>query len=507
MLLAAAPAPVRIDPDRLEPSLRALLTHIATAAPDAWLVGGALRDLLDGREPSDIDVIVPGDPQTAAETLRDALGGHAFVMDTERGQHRVVLEDGSGVSTIDIGPLQGDVAANLLQRDFTVNAMAAPIESDGSLGEIIDPAGGLRDLEAHTLHMVSETALLDDPLRLLRAARLAIELDYAIEEATAETVRSLASTITTAAGERQRDEIVRIFATPHAAEGVRLLDRLGLLSALLPELDEARGVEQPGKHHYYDVFEHSVETLAALNALLSPEEPAEPRALGMRRAFDGVMEGYPWREYLDARQRATPRLVLLKLAGLLHDVAKPETKTAEASGRIRFYGHPEIGARKAEAICRRLRFGNNETHFVALLVEEHLRPTQLSSGDLPSHRAVYRFFRDLGDAAPACLLLMLADGSAAAGPRLTMGRWIAHVTYVKYLLDRHEEQSRVTATQPRLVTGADLMAELGLQEGPIVGRLLRALDEAIGAGEIASREEALDYARRQLQDVAEETAR
>jgi poly(A) polymerase len=496
-----------LDPDHLEPSFRDLLSRIVGAAPGAYVVGGALRDLLDGRKPFDVDVIVPGDAKVAAEALREALEGHAFVMDAERGQYRVALEDQGGVSTIDIGPLDGDVEANLLQRDFSVNAMAAPIETGGGLGEVIDPCGGLQDLKARRLRMVSEAALRSDPLRLLRAARLATELGYEIEEATSETAQRLAPLIDSAAAERQRDELIRIFATPRAAEGVRLLDRLALLSRLLPELDEARGVEQPGHYHYYDVFDHSVETVAALDALLCPEEPQEPHARGMRRAFDAVMRGYPLRDYLDARQRGTQRLVLLKLAGLLHDIAKPETKRIEASGRIRFYGHPEIGARKAATICRRLRFGNNETRFVAQLVEEHLRPTQLSSGDLPSHRAVYRFFRDLGDAAPACLLLMLADGAAAAGPRLTVESWLADTRYVKYLLDRNEEQSRVIAARPRLITGEDLMAELRLKEGPLVGRLLRSLEEAIGAGEIVSREQALDSARRQLQDVAEESAR
>jgi poly(A) polymerase len=188
------------------------------------------------------------------------------------------------------------------------------------------------------------------------------------------------------------------------------------------------------------------------------------------------------------------RLVLLKLAGLLHDVAKPQTKMQTADGRWRFFGHEEQGAAMAEGLCKRLRFGNRETAFVSILVGEHLRPTQLGvRGQPPSQRALYRFFRDMGDAAPACLILTLADGAAAAGPRLQAERWRGRMAFVSYVLAQGQQQAKAAAA-PRLVTGNDVMAALDLQPGPLVGRLMAALDEAIGAGEVASREDALAYA-------------
>jgi poly(A) polymerase len=189
---------------------------------------------------------------------------------------------------------------------------------------------------------------------------------------------------------------------------------------------------------------------------------------------------------------------LLRFAALLHDVAKPETRTQEPSGRVRFLGHPERGAETAARICRRLRFGNRETQFVSLLVEEHLRPTQLSQGDLPSKRALYRYFRDLGEAAPACLFLSLADAAAARGPRLEPDRWAGHVAYVAWVLEQGSEPAVGTPKVQRLVDGSTLIAALDIEPGPQVGRLLDAIDEARAAGEVSTPEGAIDLARRRM---------
>jgi poly(A) polymerase len=185
------------------------------------------------------------------------------------------------------------------------------------------------------------------------------------------------------------------------------------------------------------------------------------------------------------------------LAGLLHDVAKPETKSVEADGRVRFLGHPEVGARKSEVICRRLRFGNRETRFVSQLVDDHLRPTQLSPqhGTPPSRHALYRFFRDLDDAAPACLFLYLADGAGAAGPRLTLERWQRMVAFVAFVLAEHDKLKQQVPPAKRLVRGNDLMEALGIDPGPRLGQLLHAVEEAAGSGEIETREQAIEFAK------------
>ena len=492
MMTAASPATVAEFSESITPNLRSVLTKVHAAIPDAHVVGGTPRDLLLGRTPLDLDVVTQGEPKAAGERVAQTAGGSMFALDAERGHYRVALPGAAPLREIDLSQAL-NLSEDLARRDFTIDAMAAPILSDGGLGALIDPVRGLADLETRTLRMVSRQALQDDPLRLLRAVRLTVELDFEVEPETEKTIRELAYLVTRPAAERQREELTRILATPRAASGIRLLDSLRLLDEIMPEVTAGRGVDQPFEHHYWDVFDHSVEALAALDMMLAPKADSER---WLAPVFREVLAGFDLDAYLDGMVGGQSRRVLLKLAGLLHDVSKPETKAEQPDGRIRFLGHPEQGAAKAETICGRLRFGAKETRFVALLVEEHLRPTQLSQGnELPSKRALYRFFRDLGDAAPACLLLSLADAAAARGPRLEKDRWAGHVAYVRWVLENGLHPEEEDSRPQRLVDGEALMEALGISPGPEVGRLLDAIEEAQAIGEVRTREEALALAR------------
>ncbi len=480
--------------------IRALLAVARDLLPEApgYLVGGSLRDALLGQPIADIDLAVAGDASRFARDLADRLGGRFVLLDAERGTSRVVV-DGGPVRVIDIARLRGDVRADLGERDFTIDALAASIEqlAEGAPVTIIDPHAGLADLEARTVRLVSERALLDDPLRLLRGVRLAVQLDFSLAPDTAEAIRRHAGLIGQAAAERQRDELARAFATPRAGRACRLMDDVGLLERLFPEVTAGRGVTQP-KEHYWDVLDHAIETVVALDFMLSEAEP------------DGGREARFWQELWDAFSflpelrehfaeevsKGRSRAALLKLAGLLHDVAKPETRAPDATGRIRFFGHTDLGAETAGRALRRLRFSRHEAQLVSTMVQNHLRPGQLgqSPSGGPSRRALFRFFRDTGEAAESVLFLSLADHVAARGPRLRIDGWRRHVAYITHILARrHEEEALVRP--PRLLTGNDVMAALGIGPGPEVGRLLAAVEEAHAAGEIADRDGALTFIR------------
>ncbi|MBI4571324.1 MAG: HD domain-containing protein [Chloroflexi bacterium] len=488
----------------LSPEIRALLAAARELLDGpGYLVGGSLRDLLLGRAPADLDLAVagpsPGRTPAFARALADRLGGHFVLLDEERGTARIVLDEGA-VRIIDVARLRGDIESDLAQRDFTIDAIAAPIDAlvAGDTVELIDPASGLRDLRSRTVRLVAEQALVDDPLRLLRAVRIAAQLDFAIDRATAEALRRHAGRIGDVAAERIRDELARCLATPRAAQALRLLDSLGLLDLLLPEVTAGRGVEQPKEHHW-DVLGHAFEAVAALDFLLAEEEPSGRRERSFRRALWDALAVEPGLrahlavEVSEGRSRAT----LLKLAGLLHDVAKPQTRAPDATGRIRFFGHAELGAETARAVLRRLRFSRREADLVALMVEEHLRPGQLGATDTepPTRRALFRFYRDTGDAAESILLLSLADALAARGPRMDLDRWRGHAAYVAHVLTRRREEETIARPQ-RLLTGDEIMAALAIGPGPAVGRLLDALEEAQADGEVASHDEALAFARR-----------
>jgi putative nucleotidyltransferase with HDIG domain len=482
----------------LDPAARALLARARELLPgEAYLVGGSLRDLLLRRAPRDLDLAVAGNALAFARALADRTGGHFVALDEERGSARAVLDEGP-VRVIDVARLRGAIDDDLRQRDFTIDAIAAPLDAIAAGGdaELIDPTGGLGDLKRHSVRLVAEHVLIDDPLRLLRAVRLAVQLDFTIERATAEALRRHAGRIGEAAAERVRDELSRCFETPRAAQAIRLLDGLGLLELLLPEVTAGRGVEQPKEHHW-DVFDHAVETVAALDFMLADAEPSGQRERAFQRALWAALEVEPaLRAYLAAElSEGRSRTGLLKLGALLHDVAKPETRAPDDTGRIRFFGHADLGAETARRVLQRLRYSRRETGYVATLVEEHLRPGQLAGDEPPTRRALFRFYRDTGEAAEGVLLLSLADALSARGPRMDLESWRAHCAYIAHVLARRREDEAI-ARPPRLVTGDDLMAALAIGPGPEVGRLLAALEEALGAGEVSTREEALSLARR-----------
>jgi poly(A) polymerase len=478
----------------LTPDLAAAIARAAGGVP-VYAVGGFVRDALLGRTSPDLDVATAADPERTARRLASALGGACFPLGAEHGVYRVTLKEPvKGVRHIDVAALRGPLETDLALRDFTINAMAWEIGSQ----TVIDPRGGLVDLEAGVLRLVADRAVQDDPLRGLRAVRFAAELHFRVDPATAAVMRRDAALLARTSGERQRDEFVRVLDTPVAAPMLYLADDFGLLDVLLPELLPSKGCVQP-KEHYYDVFEHQVEAVAVLDCILQDAPPEPVCAARSAVLWDTMPDGAQVRarfESAAAEGAGRTHRALLKLAALLHDVSKPETRKRHANGRIRFFGHSELGAKKAASILERLRFTTREIKLVDLLIEDHLRPGQLSNGhELPSRRALYRFFRDLGDAVPDLLLLNLADHAAARGPRMEPEHWAGHVAYIHWILEQRSTDETLSRP-PRLVTGNDLMSELGLLPGPLLGKLLGALEEAQAVGTVTTREQALKLAKR-----------
>jgi poly(A) polymerase len=185
------------------------------------------------------------------------------------------------------------------------------------------------------------------------------------------------------------------------------------------------------------------------------------------------------------------------MAALLHDIAKPQAKTIEANGRMRFLGHAQQGATASAIILERLRFSSREIKLVETMVKYHLRPTQMSQNGPPSPRAIYRYFRDTGDAGIDILFLSLADHLATRGPNLKLEPWQVHTQLVGYVLTKRFQEESVV-TPPKLISGHDLIRLFGLSPGPQIGELLEVVCEAQASGELNTREEALSYIRQRL---------
>jgi poly(A) polymerase/tRNA nucleotidyltransferase (CCA-adding enzyme) len=491
--------------------LRDLAALCAARAVPAWLVGGAARDLARGLAPADLDIAVAGDGLALARAFADACGAAFVPLDRERQTGRAVIP-GPRPLTVDIAALRApSVEGDLRLRDFTVNALALPLTTavdDGlapSLawlasaaerrGATLDPAGGLADLAAGALRAAGPTSLTDDPLRVLRAGRLMATLGLRPAPGLADQLRAAAPGLSSVAAERLRDELLKLLDAPAAAPALRYLDGCGALTRLLPELEPARDCDQP-RVHFLPVLAHMLETVAALDWLIGSVGRGDlPVAVQTR---PGLRRGLPYADRLAAllgerRAGGHRRAALLKLAALLHDNAKPQTKELHPDGSVSFHGHQELGAETAMRIARRLRLSRADCAYVGLVVREHMRPGQLRTADVITLRAVNRYFRDLGDAGPDVLLHELADHLATRGPRINAEGWEAHLAWVEAMLAHH--YTPPPAPRAPLVDGHTLMAALGVGPGPLVGRLLREIAEAQEAGEVTTQEEALALAR------------
>ena len=447
----------------------------ALAGQPAWLVGGAVRDALLGRPTADYDVAVAGDPETAARAIARAARGTAFELSGAFGTWRVV--GGERDWNVDLVSLrEGDLAADLAARDFTINAMAEPLAG----GELLDLHGGLADLEARRLRMVSPTALADDPLRTLRAARLAVELGLELDPETREEVRRQAPGLAGVAPERVFAELKRVVCADQPSRGLLLAEDLGVVAVVLPELAALRGVEQ-NVYHHSDVHGHTLEVLEAVASL---EVDAEP--LGEHAAAVRALLAEPLGDDLT-------RGDAMRFAALLHDAAKPATRDYRADGRVTFIGHDSEGAELARDVMRRLRASQRVADYVAALTLHHLRLGFLVHDRPLSPRGVWRYLAATDPNAADVTIFTVADRLATRG-RNAEPAIAAHLELARQVLGPALER-RVERRRAPLVRGDELAAVLGIEPGPQLGALLAALEEARYAGEIASREEAISLAR------------
>ena len=480
-------------------------------------MGGYLRDSILGQASSDLDLAVSCDPQDLARRLAKELGGSYVPLSPQRGVARIVLPapapatgeptgllDHAGMPngmydrindtftdglTIDVAGFATTIEDDLARRDFTVDAMALPLADwTSSLWRerVVDPYKGIQDLAEKKIRAVSSSVFRDDPGRLLRAVRLAAQLGFRLEPETARLIRTEAFRINRVSGERIRDELLAILAGDGARGQLEALDRLDLLCRVIPELAQTKGVDQPVVH-YWDVWGH----------LLHSVETAELVTKGHQNS--AIYSLAPWTPALadhfsEKVSDGHTRRTILKLAALLHDIAKPQTKGIDETGRTRFLGHSELGAEMATSRLTELRFSARGIAMVSKMVEQHLRPGNMRQGvDLPTGRAIYRYFRDLDDVAIDTLFLALADYLAAKGPELTLDQLGEHARIIAHILESGTHQTASEKIQ-RLVTGHDLMQELGLEPGPKIGVLLEKINEARAAGEVNTREEALALA-------------
>ncbi len=442
--------------------------------PRAWLVGGLLRDALLGRPwPAmpEVDLAVPTGGVELARELAEGASGRLVILSPEDDAARVVWPE----LVVDVTAWRRpDLAGDLAARDFTVNALAAPLDDLlAGVGRLADPLGGLADLAAGRLVLAGPGVLREDPVRVWRGLRLAAELGFALPQATLAAMAQAAPLALARPGERCGAELLKLLACPRAGAVLALAVEAKFLCALVPELGGLSGMCQ-NRFHHLDGLGHTLAVLDAVEDLLA-QGP---------RGWAAWTAGAPlWSE--------ESRRVGLKLAALFHDSGKPRRRRCRPSGGLAFAGHEKLSASIWREFAARMRLGHQFAERVARLAAAHMRPASLLG--VPALRGRRRLIQAAGDALPELGLLCLADAMASRGPAQPPDA-VDRMARLWTEMGELETEMRAQAARP-LLTGHEIMAALGLPPGPRIGWLLEELAQARLSGRVADRDQAMDFLR------------
>jgi poly(A) polymerase len=476
-----------------------LLGQLRAALPadiTCYLVGGAVRDAILRRPVHDYDFVLAGDALKVARRVANKIGAAYFPLDVERQTARLILTDDQEVRhVLDFATFRGpDLESDLRARDFTINALAVDVAEPQKL---LDPMGGGPDLFNKLIRTCSPHSLDDDPVRILRAIRLAAGYGFRIQPETRALMGRAVGRLGRVSPERRRDELFRILSGLHQHTALRALDMLGVLPFVLPELDDLKNVAQ-SPPHVQDVWGHTLDTVRNLEALFD--------VLGLHHNPDAssnlilglaVMQLGRYRQKIHDHFKT--ELVperdlksLLFLGALYHDIAKPLVHQEDVNGRVRFIDHDQQGGGIVVQRGQELRLSNSEIDRLKIMVQQHMRPTYLAREKRkPRPRSVYRFFRSTGSTGIEICLLSLADLLATYGNTLPQERWAQQLEVVRSLLAGWWDQPEKQVQPPTIVTGHDLMVNFDLPPGPQIGELLELIREAQVTGEVTSKPEAL----------------
>jgi poly(A) polymerase len=493
------------QPLQIHPFLEKIAAHFAPDMP-VYVVGGAIRDALIGHPVRELDFIVPENAIRHARKLADRVQGAFYVLDRERDYGRVLVpQSGSSPLVLDFAPIQGaDLDADLKNRDFTINAMAAGITPPY---ERYDPLGGAADLLDKKLRACSPAAIASDPIRILRGVRFSINYGLKAEKDTKEQMRSAVERLPDMSAERIRDELFNLFDSRNPKAAVQVLDMLGALELILPELHALHDIDQSAPH-IDDVWDHTLRVAKNLRSILDALGPAN-NPDSSSNLFMGVITHRLGRYRVQLAEHLQQNLVqartinsLMILAALYHDCGKPETREIDPDGQIRFINHECVSSDLVVKRAGGLQLSNEETKRLRTIVRHHMRPLWLAqTGKLPSRRAKFRFFRDTQAAGVDICLLSLADTLGTYGHTLPPDIWKQQIDVVRSLLEAWWERKEQEVSPPPLLDGNDLMREFKLEPGRLIGQLLDGITEAQATGSVNNQRQAYEHAGLLLREL------
>lgn len=483
--------------------LKSIYSFAKTRRVRLYLVGGFLRDLLLGREKEnpDFDFCLKKEAISFGKKLAKKMKAGFVILDKEHGACRLVKrmnpvrdlrakykrhDVSNGVKdkicTLDFTDFRGKtIEEDLRHRDFTMNALAIDLENifrqDNPFNLLIDPYQGSRDLEGKVIKVTNKNAFDEDPLRILRAFSLSCIFGFKISQETLRLIKFKKNKLREVSFERIRDELFKILSQPDAFNYIVKMDKIGILSIIIPEIKVMLNVKQ-GPYHHLDVWQHSLETLR--------------EAEGLSSEFKNNQELSNYLNQVISSERK--RYALIKLGAFLHDIGKPKAKRKK-DGKTTFYGHERIGFEFIENIAKRLKLSNDEENALRKIVLCHLRPGYLADIKVLTQRAKFRFFRDANTEAISILLLSIADQRATKGRLTTRESRIRHERLVFGLIKEYFE--RLKEKKPaRLINGDELLKRFKLEPSPLIGKILSEIEELTAMSKIKTKREAFSVAKK-----------
>lgn len=446
---------------------------------DLYLVGGFLRDIyLKKPLKEDFDFTLAKNVLKFTKGFSGKIGARVVILDKVLRNVRVVLKKKKQVLHYDFSKFRGkNLVEDLERRDFTINTLAIKI-NDYPRVKLLDYLGAQKDLRRRLLRCASKYSLRDDPLRIMRAFSLQALYNLRIDIHTNQLIKKYRPLLAGVAQERIAEELFKIFSTDNSYRIIKSMDKLFIVEQIFPEIKPMKNLHQ-GRYHHLDVWNHSLETLRCFEKLVRKN---------LAKSEDIV--SYLHQELAHKRKR----IQLIKLACLLHDIGKPKAKIKKKKKTL-FYGHEKIGADLTKGICQRLRLSFKEEEFVRKLVYFHLRPGYLADIKKPTRRAVYRYFRDTKDEAIGILITSLSDWRATRGPLTSPQRRRKHEKVIFTMMDEYFKKKKETPLK-RLIDGYGLMAKFKLKPSPIIGKVLKHIEELQDLGKIKTKKEALNVAKK-----------
>ncbi len=452
-------------------------TNIALSSK-TFIVGGTVRDIIIGIPPKDIDIVTLGDPKRLAQDIAANVRGQIIELGKPGMKiFRIVTKE----QAYDIAPANGkSLKADLNKRDFTINAMAMPLDTIHDNQKIIDPHNGIDDLNHKTIRMISSANLRTDPIRLLRAYRIGSLLNFTIDPKTSRAIKNTSSVIYTSAGERIKDELVKLLNTPRSHRYLLMMNDTGLLTAVFPELSPLKGCTQ-NAFHQYDAFEHTLKAYGFLERLLHDPDSMASEIINLKSLLP-----------------ASKHYAMLKYAILLHDIGKPTMRSIDPKGRIHFYRHEKISADMAAKINQRLRLSNQEQRYTDFIIRHHLSLLSLFTAytqNRLSKKAIARFFLKGEHMTKDLLIHTTADLYGKGTNKNIRKNTRAFIEFLNHMIIQYNHSFLPKKSNPPLITGDDLITEFGLKPSPLFSKILHHVEEARFSDHITTRKEAFIHVK------------